>query len=315
MKLGTAKSKQVVAKPVEVIKGWPWISQSSITTWMSCPERARLSKEGWRGVRPSMPLTFGTVFHHVLEKAYKEGAAPSPGTIKQILLQSRADAGVDRLSAEQVQTMEDAIEIINGMAPAYFKKYMKDFEDKWSHVEAEFKIPLPKHECYMYGFYDRVRHRKGKMQIFDTKTKSKIEEENLTETLHFDFQFMYEMLALYKETGQVSTGAIMDIIRRPGLRKKVGEGAEEFIARINEDVLARPDHYFIRLEVAIGKDELMDFEKQLDVILPEYLKFLRKEGPVYRNTMSCTGKWTCDFLAICARGDYSMHKKIEKRGR
>lgn len=294
----------------------PRISQGAITAWMSCPMKAKLSREGLRKIAPSVPLTFGILAHKVIEIVYRDiKEPPKEAVLKKILRKAVSTADFGRASAEKIAMIEDSAAILLRMFPYYFKRWVKDFNEcDFDLIEAEFNVPY-KNQFIMYGFLDRVFRKKSGLWLADTKTKGRLEDEFITEHLHIDFQFMYYLYALKILTGTAPKGAIMDNLRRPNLKPGKGETFAKLLDRIEEDVAERPTHYFVRYEMVVGKEELLDFEKQLDLIMPQYLLFREGKLPAYKNTTACAGKFNCEYLPICAREDRSLFYIQDKKGR
>lgn len=291
----------------------PRVSQSALTRYLECRMKAKLSREGWKSIRSSDPLTFGSLAHYVIEHVFRDlKRMPTEAEIKKLVDAASKEADVGRASPAQIESIEKSCRILDLELPHYFQRWRLDFvECEFSLIEAEFDLPY-KNICRQYGFFDRVFRRKGKLWLTDTKTKSRIEDENIMEMLHIDFQFMYFLVALRKLAGEQPAGAVMDILRRPNLRPGKTETDVKFYARMAEDFKERPEHYFVRFEVTVDKAELDDFEKELDVLLPEYVAWRGGKIPTFKNTTACMAKgFTCEFLPICARKDYTMHQKIQ----
>lgn len=88
---------------------------------------------------------------------------------------------------------------------------------------------------------------------------------------------------------------IYDVIRKPALKQKQKETADEFTARIVEDMAERPDYYFQRATVIRLENEREDFIK--DTLGTVRLMMV---GEYPRNVDSCF-KWNrpCEFFSVC----------------
>lgn len=287
------------------------VSQSMLTTFMSCRQKAKLKLEGWRYIRPGAALILGTMAHEVIAQAFETlNAPPSQEWIKKALRHAVAKVEEEhnnRLSAEAVQKMEKSAAVLTVLLPLYFQYWKKDFGSKdWIKVESKFKVQIPGMPFPVMGYYDRVRRIQGKPWLFETKTKGKIEEDFLTEMLHFDFQNGLYLQSLMQELGEIPRGVVYDVLRNPGLKEKEGEAFEEYLKRVEKDVKKRPQHYFIRFEVAIDKKEIAEFTSELIKVGNEFELWMNGKLPTYKNTTACrTSYGACDMLPICARQDYS----------
>lgn len=296
-----------VAEPPARPRG---VSQGLLTTFMACRRKAEIQLQGWRKIRPGAALLFGVVGHAVLAEAFQTlKEPPTKDWLKARLRQAVKDTAAEfegRLSADAVQNLENSAAILLVMLPYYFQKYKKDFGPaSWVKIEDEFRVPFPGVSFELYGYFDRVKRVGGKLWLHETKTKSRVDEDYLMESLHFDFQLGYYLQALWLELKEVPAGVVYDILRNPGLEQKKSESFDDYLKRIEADVKKRPEFYFIRFEVKIGKKEVEEFAEQIRIIGGEFEAWKRGELKTFRNTTACKGLWTCDFLPICSRDDYS----------
>ena len=108
----------------------------------------------------------------------------------------------------------------------------------------------------------------------ENKTKGQIDEEGILASLPFDLQTMLYVYCLQKHLGQKVEGVLYNVIRRPGLRRKKTEQIEEFVDRIQDDVVKRPMHYFMRWRVEFLEEDIENWvSKSLDPILEQVMFF------------------------------------------
>ncbi len=287
------------------------VSQSILTTFMACRKKSELKLAGWRPIKPGKAMIFGILAHDVIGEAFSElSAPPAPAWVAARLREAVAKVTTDhngRLSSESVEDMNMSAGILLAVLPLYFDYYKSEFDKvNWIKIESNFRVAVPGISFPVVGRYDRVRRVNGKPWLYETKTKGRIEDDYLTEMLHFDIQDGTYLQAMLQELKEMPCGVVYDVLRNPGLKQKVSESDSDFIARIVADVNARPEFYFIRYEVAIGADEMSSFREELVRIAEEFDMWRDGKLKVWKNTMACKTSWgMCEMIPICARNDYS----------
>ena len=293
------------------------VSQSILTTYMACRKKSELKLAGWRPVRMGKAMVFGILAHDVIGEAFSElSEPPSLAWVQKKLREAMAKVAAEngRMSAESLEEMNHSAAVLAGILPLYFQNYASEFDKaNWLMVESNFNVNIPGVPFPMVGRYDRVRRVNGKPWLYETKTKSRIEDDYLTEMLHFDIQDGVYLQAILAELKEMPCGVVYDVLRNPGLKQKVAEGDDAFLARIIDDVKARPEFYFIRYEVAIDKAEMSSFATELSRIAQDFDWWRAGKLPTFKNTMACKTSWgMCEMMPICAREDYSnFHQRVE----
>lgn len=292
------------------------VTQGLLSMFMRCREETAIWMRGLEPVRTSQGLQFGTLAHVVLETIYgkKRTEPPSRGEVFKALEKARItyfEERGGRLSAEEEGYMESNLAMLEAVMPHYFTYYKKDFlKVKWAELEKKFVIPSPVEGVHMTGRRDGAYWLGKELWLRENKTKGRIEEDVLSDTLAFDFQNSFYIYALAQEYKVWPKGVLYDIIRRPGEKQKVGESLPAYSRRIEERVKKEPEFYFIRYEVSIPKTEHTRFVGELESIIREFKAWVEKELPTYRNTSSCIQRWgPCKFLPICANNELGLYRK------
>lgn len=290
------------------------ISQGLLTTFMRCREEAKNHILGLEQIRTSAPLQFGSLAHRVLELVYLQNkSVPGPKDVLKTLTKVHREflnEEGSRLSAEGMENLETNMAVLEAILPHYFKFHKKDFTNmRWVELEKVFKVPSPVTGVNLVGRIDGAYNQKKELWLFESKTKGRIEEENLTDTLAFDFQNNVYNYALRKKYARTPCGTLYNIIRRPGQRVKKDESLKSFSTRIEREIQRDPSYYFIRFEIAIPQSEFRRFESELGDVVNEFLKWFKKELPTYRNTSACIQKYgPCRFLPKCASGETGLYR-------
>ncbi len=204
---------------------------------------------------------------------------------------------------------------------AYFKYWQKDKREiTWVKLEKEFRLPykLPSGRMtFIRGKRDgdfRAGKPKAKLWLFETKTKSRIDEDSLMDWLPLDLQSNLYFWSMRQEYGECPAGVKYNVLRKPGLRQGVAEPFGDFCKRIAKDLAKEPEKYFHRYDVAVLPSEIETWEKQFALIMEDIEQWWISLHPDmlqpsngtsnYRNPTSCIGQFgACEFLKVCGRGD------------
>jgi hypothetical protein len=145
---------------------------------------------------------------------------------------------------------------------------------------------------------------KKRLRLFETKTRGRINDDTTSAVLPHEMQVNIYLGAILDMEGEYPSGVLYNIIRRPQLRLKKGEDLKQFSKRIADDVAARPDFYFIRLQMGMSKQEIDAAKQDLEGIMAEFLAWWNGDLPHYRNSDHCENKYgVCQFLKKCSNGD------------
>lgn len=320
------------------------ITQSILQNFLACRYRERLSLDGWEPKRQKASFRFGSLIHDTLEFYYNGIRA---GTFVKARLAETLKAIVSKIGQTTTLNLTranpgepDEIEAEQSIAEALMEGYLRHWGEDWARdwvgVEGEFDFVW--RGFRLRGKRDAVFRepspRKGGtpgapttpgLWLLETKTKSQIDEDSLDLSLAFDFQSLFYILALENDPSYPGSwgsprapvkGCLYNILRKPGLRpyeanakRAKAETRAEFLARIAEDIRAKPEHYFKRFEISFPTAVRAEFEEQLAAQLGEFTAWHAGNLPTYRNTNSCITKYKCEFLEHCAAGNFHGYAK------
>ena len=298
------------------------ITQGLLSKFMNCRQETRLFLDGWSPKKSnSAGLTYGSIFHGALEIYYNDLIQRKLKTVPSGSYISKLLADVERKwKSENAHDSNDArslLELSCGIAeatlPHYFRKWWRDdAKIRWQSMEQEFRIPFTTKDgrkTFLRGKKDGV-FGSPNIWLFETKTKSLINEGNLIDTLWYELQvnfYLYAMLKLYKKH---PSGVLYNIIRRTCLERKKSETLKAFLSRVSGDVENRPDFYFMRYEISTTKSELLKFETELEGLITDFMDWCDGLVPHYKNTAQCITKYgRCSMLPICSSGAYNQFEK------
>jgi hypothetical protein len=308
-------------------------TQSLIRVWAQCMEQARLKYvEGWSRRGNSLPLEFGSCVHWVLSQI--SGTAKKPPGKRKIL--NTLDA-YEKLWKEQagIRTQKSDVDfervlgLAQALLPRYVERWAGDWTGKykpsnptvapkkWLQLEGRFKVPFVLDDgaqTYLQGMFDGVfEDKKGRLWLFETKTKSVIEREIIEDTLQFDIQVLLYLWALKQVYKRTPHGVLYNVIRRPGLRQGKQEKLNDFFERCRMDVEdpKRTDHYFIRWELEVEESEIDAFEHDyLRPILGQMRRWWDGSGPHFMNPDALMCKYgKADMYEPIVHGNFRSLKK------
>jgi hypothetical protein len=197
------------------------------------------------------------------------------------------------------------------MFPLYCQYYQEDDAKlKWLQREHVFKVPHKfleskgvTKEAILTGMRDGdYRNPIGGLGLFETKTKSSIDDVAIQSGLRADLQTMLYLYSLRREYREEPGEILYNVIRRPQLRQKGNESLQAYGQRLTEDIKERPAWYFRRFEVTVLPGDLETFvSTTLDPVLRCLLEwwesikdhpFDRWRSPYhYRNLAALTTGW------------------------
>lgn len=297
------------------------ITQSLLAKFLTCRQAALWYLKGYNLKSPSMSLTYGTIIHAVLERVYEQirlgklKALPSRKLTLKYIQKIEKEWIIEnpRADKKSLEFLELSLLIAESTMPLYFDYWHKDIKGiKWEKVEGDFKLPITlkdKRKTFIRGKMDGVFKNPNRW-LFETKTKMRVEEGTLVDYLPFELQVNTYLRALRLLGGKVPKGVLYNIVRRTAMRQGKKESMSQFAKRISEDIESRPDHYFIRLEVAIDKADMDNFEIEFISLIEDFYNWFDGKIGHYKNTNQCEGKYgACEYL----RAESGIMVPYEKR--
>ncbi len=286
------------------------VTQSILTAWDTCPVLAKNILEGWMSPTPNEALFFGSLFHNLLEDHYTKCKPDEIINLDNFLKEQQKKAkGIKG----------EIIEKSFAMAEALYEPYVQfwdkaDSTKNWQALEPVFDVEGPLTDLRLRGRIDGVfKTKTGDLWLLETKTKSRVDEAGLMEQLNLDFQNLFYINAAEIIFKQPIKGVLYNVIRKPQLRQKNGEDLSSFARRMEEDVVKRPEFYFIRYEISYTRRAVKEFKEELTCMLEEFIYWLSAlpRNPARKRRVSCTARWNCEFLSACSQN--SMAGYIQKR--
>ena len=185
------------------------VTQGILSAFKSCRQRARDVLDGWTTRRPSFPLTFGSLTHHVLNQAYdnvlihQDRSIPKEKQVINWLEDARRIWMHEHPvhDARQDEIFEEAIMKAAAILPRYFTYWKTDFTKRhWLEIENEFKIPIQVKllngrmvNTFLRGKIDGAfvlpkSSAPRAPRLMETKTRTQIDETMLVDTMPLNTQ-------------------------------------------------------------------------------------------------------------------------------
>lgn len=296
------------------------VTQGLLQTFLDCPTKALHTIEKWTPVGVAAPMQWGSLAHEVLAQVYdllRQAHAITVSVsivedhVERVCAAHEAEHG-SRWTAEETEAFELTVVQLKAVLPMYFQHW-HDERMTWRHLEKDFTLPLNVPgvgDVPLRGRIDAAfsyrEQSPNKMWLFETKTKSRVDEFQLVSTLTRDFQVCFYLHALQLLAGGTPpVGTLYNIIRRPAHKLKASETMPAYLTRVREEITAEPDHWFKRFEVTTDPHELKDFAGELRETIQEFAAWLKERRPRYYG-MPCADKYgLCRFHPICFDNDRS----------
>ena len=293
------------------------VSYSKLQSFLSCRQRCAYECQGWRRIESKESLTFGGMFHELLEQLYtfiRDEKIPYGALCKQI--EEISEPWIDQICSTAMkggangEMVERCAALAAGLLPGYVKYHKDDHKKVWVSLESEFKQTWQGHT--LFGYRDGVFEQdKKQLWILETKTKSQISKD-LGDVVSFDAQNLYYALATELETKRTVVGVLYNVIRKPGW-KMDGVDATEIKKRALEESMKDPKHFYVRYPTRISRVHLERYKVELKMKLDDFTAWLHGKLPTYRSEGACTGIWNCQFIQVCSTGSFIGFKKEDRK--
>jgi len=288
------------------------VSYSRLQSFLACRQKCKYECQGWKRIESKESLTFGGLFHFVLEQLYEhvKGERPSqrlhqqmvknlPDLLEGWLEDARADAFKRGGDGKMIERCEA---LVAGFMPAYVRFHSTDFtRRKWIGAEKEFRVNFK--GFWLFGYRDGMFEEDGKLDVLETKTKAAISVD-LNDAVGFDAQNLMYALATEIELHPRRVHQVLyNVIRKPQWRMdKLTDAQIE--QRALKESSKDPKGFFVRYPVVIRRKNLIRFKHELEQKLIDFQAWLNGELPTYRNEGACITKWSCPFIRVCATGSF-----------
>ena len=273
------------------------ITQTELTTFSRCEERHRLRYSQRLVPLVEHPaLSMGSAFHAGIE-------ALDPAASVQYLRDTHGQSW-DRWEGDDALVREAVVVAMVGGALAVWGEWP-------TQQEVQFEVPLlnpgtgsasKKHTLsgVLDGVWAKGEHpdHPGEVVIGEWKTASVVNRDYI-QRLEMDFQVSTYLWAWSLLTGAPVRKAVYRVVKKPTIRQKKGESASDYAARVKDDYLNRPEHYFFEELVTRTDEQLAAWERQAWATHKRVLQIQRGNVDAIRNTQSCISRGRCPYFDLC----------------
>ncbi|CAK0749274.1 putative PD-(D/E)XK nuclease family protein [Gammaproteobacteria bacterium] len=287
------------------------LSNSGITQFRRCPR-----KYYWKYVRklepirPSKAIVLGDFVHSAFAHYYQKSQD------REETLEALIGFGTDLVTSAPAEEQEE-LSILGATACAMWQFVPDWMFDDASTVAAEkyfiWKLLDSKTDAvYIRGYIDRLVEFNGKKLIRELKTCAS--PDVFIRQAANSSQASTYVIGTQEAINKDVVGVSYDLIRKPQLRKRQNENAQEFVARIREDYRSRPEWYYRREYTYRTRKNLdqfvIDLRHVARDILIKWMCYNEGDGDVfYRNHDACFSCGECEYYKICFNYD-EMTEKI-----
>lgn len=273
-----AKAKQKVKYDNPLI---PWnldagTTFSMLNLFQECREQTFQSYvNGYSSRKLKDGLEFGSIWHLCQEHYYKN-TKQSAANVAAKCCKAYEKFRTPTLFKNEHENFQLLLGIAETLFPLCVKFWADDdAEIDWIEPEQKFKTPYEftdidgnKRTIFLRGMRDGVFREDGDLGVFETKTKSVVQQSAIRDQLKADLQTLIYVTTSMIEFGEMPKKVMYNVIRRPQLKRKQTESLNQFLQRIKGDVIKRPQHYFMRWNVDLLKSDIVNFRKEtLDPLL------------------------------------------------
>ena len=271
------------------------LTASRMTALLGCPRKHYFRYElGLVTDSPSGALRFGSAFHTAMEARWN--GLPYEEALAAAL------ASADRFT-------EIDIAILSGLLAGYYARYSGAWELVASvQPEIQFGYPIERSLSFeAAGKIDGLGTlADGRLCLIEHKTSGEdiSPDSDYWMRLRFNPQ-IYQYVTAARQLGYDVQTIIYDVTRKPAIRQKQGETAEQFADRLAADTQERPEFYFARREVAVMEDDLTQFTEQRlnlgKMILHFRASAKRQKSPEWAWPRNCNGVTCrmCEYSGFC----------------
>jgi len=261
---------------------------------------------------------YGGVFHTGFETLLLKGLKPAIAAMKK---ESRKRTSRHTLSNEDRDEIAIQFRVIEAIITAASRqRFMKSLKLNWAEKVFKFKLK-PSGLTFCCRADGGGSYRKDNVLV-EIKTARTVNNNYFT-ALEFDKQVYGEVCAMKASGLKYPTKCAYCVFRKPSKYIKKGQSVDGFIKEIKQDLITRPDWYFVvdaqskkfPYILTLGRNTLRQTKEDLNsfaALLQE-----RYDGgildPSYwpPNTRQCLSYGVCPYLMLCRNlAKYKLYLKL-----
>lgn len=275
-----------------------WTHSSQRTFW-NC--RRKFFWKSMMRLRPKyrdVNLMIGSYFAQFKEHWYtsKKSAKSIADPYRKEML-AEMELGKEFFDESEYDKADKAIACFTGMCMGFADYYKKD-RKKFDNILVEQNFELP-YEGFIYeGQIDMIYSEKGRQKYMEDKTAKFINDVYIAR-LELDNQIRGYFLGTKSIVGRAPKVCTYNVVKKSSLRRKGDESQKEFSNRVADDYFLRPEFYFLRIPIIIGRQEVEEFELNIHLTDRDYHTIIDGPNPEnprmwHANDAACT-----EFFKLC----------------
>jgi len=266
----------------------------------------------------NMAFWFGTVMHAafkamVTTKKYKN--------ICKIMDEaSKIEIAKYALVAEDSVEIQLQLSIMKIIIKVYLEEYSSRITQlSETRTEEMFATKLTESPVIYEGTIDSYGYKRSKPVLIERKTTSTISDD-FFKLLKFDIQINGYAQAIKSELlGEYPTHCIYEAFRKPKIKVRKDESPKDFLIRLEEDLHARKDWYYVSHRHMFGKHSIMeaftDIERATAQLYSKYKQLSTAQllNPYYwpRRQKQCLSYGVCPYFILCKNCQkYPLYLKL-----
>lgn len=255
----------------------------------------------------NIPLWFGAVMHAGFQ------ALANPKLYSKKIYKIMDAESKKELSKYALISSDTAeIQLQLSIAKCIIKVYLEEYKDKIKHLnntktEIPFTMKLTESPVVYEGTIDSYGTKKSKIITVENKT-TKVLDDNFFGLLKFDIQINGYAQAIKSELeGKYPSQCYYTAFRKPQIRVKQDETVQDFLTRLEEDLHARKEWYYVTFKHNFGENSILevmtDIERATAELYKKYTELSTKQilNPYYwpRRRSHCLWYGICPYVILC----------------
>ena len=262
------------------------LSQSELVTFGRCPRLHKYKYIELLRAPKTNAMSRGSAVHYGIEKQ-------DPAAASEYIM-----ASANKVFGQQAV---DDLRMMAGVAYAIVEGALARWSYWPTRREVEFNLPLinpktgrPSRRHRLAGVLDGLDDN----AVYEFKTTSRLDAAYI-DRLDIDFQVSTYLEAASRMAGRPIREMFYAIARWPSSKQRKKETPDEYIERIKQDYLDRPDFYFHHEKLTRSEEQMQLWREEAWELHRRILE-TENGGFAIRNTESCVGRYgRCKFLDLC----------------
>lgn len=212
------------------------------------------------------------------------------------------------ISQEEADELEITKATIRSMLIGYWDRFGYEYPvhsenfESWNELKFEIPIINPKTKArsrtfVLGGKIDKLIRENQRYWLREYKTTGQVQKSYI-DKLILDYQITTYFYGIQRQMNISLSGVDYRILRKPSIRPTKKENLEQFINRLEQDYISRPEFYFFKERLYRTQNDLVNFESELWDITQDMLK-CRRDNLWYKNTSRCMDYGNCAYIPLC----------------